>query len=139
MRIMVRIFSFTIMGLCIVLMLMHGFDMTIRYDEVDRISRMAMDQTQMVILENIEDHYYKTNNARKIVTSSDDYLKMFNDNLNTLKSSDGTYSVDGYFDPLKGIAYVNINYSYLNFLGETKTINKKLVNIIDVVKYEENS
>ncbi len=139
MRIVVRIFSFTIMGLCVVLMLMHGFDMTIRYDEVDRISRMAMDQTQMVILENIEDYYYKTNNARKIVTSSDDYLKMFNDNLNTLKSSDGTYSVDGYFDPLKGIAYANINYSYLNFLGETKTINKKLVNIIDVVKYEENN
>ncbi len=139
MRIMIRIFSFTIMGLCIVLMLMHGFDMIIRYDEVDRVSRMAMDQSQMIVLENIEDHYYKTRNARKTITSARDYLAIFNDNLNTLKTSDGTYSVDGYFNPLKGIAYANISYSYVNFLGQNKTINKKLVNIIDVVKYEENS
>ena len=139
MRILIRSFSLMIMGMIVSIMLIHCFDLTIRVDELDRVARQAMNQTQMVMLENIEDYYYKTNNARFNVTSSEDYMSMYYDNLNTLKTSNGNYMVDGYFDPLKGLAYVDINYSYTNFLGQEKTLNKKLINIIDVVKYEENS
>lgn len=139
MRILIRSFSLMIMGMIISIMLMHCFDLTIRVDELDRVARQAMNQTQMVMLENIEDYYYKTNNARVNVTSEEDYLNMYCSNLNTLKTSNGNYVVDGYFDPLKGLAYVDINYSYKNFLGQEKILNKKLLNIIDVVKYEENS
>lgn len=137
MKIMVRAMGLTVIGVCISSILMHVYDLTIRYDELDRISLLAMSNTQIVMQENIEDIYYNTNNKRKEISDSNTYLNLYKDNLNTLKSTNGTYEVDGYFDPYKGLAYADITYRYNNFLGEEKTLNKKLVNIIDVVNDNE--
>ncbi len=133
MKIVVKTIALTCIGVCISLMLMHLLDLNNRIDEVDKASHIAMTNTQIIMLENIEDIYYGTNNRRQDIKDSGAYLKVFEENLTPLISSDGICDIDGLADPYKGLLYVNIRYKYKNFLGNEKTINKKLINVIDVV------
>lgn len=137
MRILIRSVGLTVIGLCVCVMLMHLLDLNIRFDELDKASHLAMTNTQIVMQENIEDIYYKTNNARLKIDTNEDYLNLYKENFNILVNSDGTYSVDGYCDVYKGLMCVNVSHEYKNFLGQNKTINKSLINLIDVVAYNE--
>lgn len=133
MRIIVRSMGLTVIGLCVCLMLMHLLDLNIRYDELDKASHMAMTNTQIVMQENIEDIYYKTNNARLKIDTNEDYLNLYKENFNILVNSDGEFNIDGYCDVYKGLMCVSVSHKYKNFLGQDKILNKKLINVIDVV------
>lgn len=133
MKIFVRTIGISVIGFCIILILMHLLDLNIRYDELNKASHIAMTNTQIIMQENIEDIYYNTNNRRLDINTNDEYLNLFKENFDILIDSDGTYSIDGYSDVLKGLLYININYKYKNFLGREKSLNKKLINVIDVV------
>jgi len=134
MKIMVRIMGLTVVGLCISLMLMHSFDLMIRIDELEKASQIAMSNTQLVVMENIEDSYYKTNNVRQVINSDEAYIQMYKENLNKLKTSNGEFDVVDYkADIRKGLLYVDIDYTFNTINGNKKTINKKLLNIVDVV------
>ena len=137
MKITIRAIGFSFIGVCICLMLMHIFDLNVRLDELNKISELATANTQIVMAENIEDYYYGTDNKRLKIESSEQYLDLYRQNLEILKTSDGEYEIDGYFDPLKGLLCVDITYRYNNFLGKEKCLNKRLINIIDVVINDE--
>lgn len=132
MRIFVRISGLTVIGLCIIMILMSLLDLNIRKDEVDKISAIAMSNTQIVMQENIEDRYFGTSNARTLIASKYTYDKLYRTNLAKLQTTDGVYKLSITSDYLKGLMSVTINYEYKNFLGQTKTIHKKLTNIIEV-------
>ena len=132
MKIIVRVMGLAVIGLCISLMLMHSFDINIRYDELNKISSIAMANTQLVMMENIEDIYYNTNNARKI-NNDIEYINTYKNNLNQLITTNSKYTIKDYIaDSRKGLLYVNVECSFTTLKGETKTINKKLLNIVDV-------
>ena len=133
MKVLVRAMSLTVIGLCVCLILMHLLDYNVRLDELNKASHLAMANTQIVMQENIEDIYYNTNNSRVKIGSNEEYLKLFKDNFMILVNSDGTYSISGYSDVYKGLLCVNISHEYKNFLGQDKTITKKMINVIDVV------
>ena len=137
MKITIRAIGFSFIGVCICLMLMHIFDLNVRLDELNKISELATANTQIVMAENIEDYYYGTDNKRLKIESSEQYLDLYRQNLEILKTSDGEYEIDGYFDPLKGLLCVDITYRYSNFLGKEKCLNKRLINIVDVVINDE--
>mgnify|MGYP004507120567 CR=1 FL=1 len=136
MKILIRSIAISAIGVSICLMLMHILDLNIRYDELNKASHLAMTNTQIVMQENIEDIYYGTNNSRKKISTNKEYLNDFKENFLTLVNSDGTYLIDGYSDVYKGLLCVDIKHQYKNFLGQDKTIRKKLINVIDVVIYE---
>lgn len=133
MKIFIRVIGFTVIGMCVCLILMNLIDLNVRKNEVDEISRSAMNSTQIIMQENIEDEYYGTSNARKKIESSKDYESLYLENLLIQQTTNGKYNISFKSDYQKGMLSVNINYTYKNFLGQTQEINKKLTNIIDVV------
>lgn len=134
MRIIIRIFSLTIIGLLISIMLIHCLDLNIRIDELNKTSSLAMSNTQILIQEIIEDRLYGTNNARRNINSNEEYLNIYKDNLFKLINTNSDYEiVDYYADYLRGLLYVNINCKYHTVTGKEKILNKRLLNIIDVV------
>ena len=129
----------TVVGLCICLMIIHSFDLMIRHDELDKATSIAMSNTQLVIMENIEDSYYKTNNSRLIIPDDKSYIELFINNLNKLKTSNCEFEVvDYYADTRKGLLYVDVKYSYKTINGSDRYLNKKLLNIVDVILYEKD-
>lgn len=137
MKIFIRAMGLSVMGICVCLILMHLYDLNIRYDELNKASHLAMTNTQIIMQEKIEDIYFNTHNARVYVDSNEEYLKLFRDNFMILVKSDGEYLIDGYCDANKGLLYVNIDHHYKNLLGKDKIISKKLISIIDVVGANE--
>lgn len=133
MKLFIRTIAITTIGMCVCFILMHLLDLTIRKDEIDKISRIAMNNTQIIMQENIEDKYYGTSNARKVISSNKEYENLYMENLKILQTTNGKYDVKFVSDYSKGMLSVDINYIYTNFLKEEKIINKKLTNIIDVV------
>lgn len=132
MKIIVRVMGLTIIGLCVSLMLMHSFDINIRYDELDKATSIAMSNTQLVMMENIEDIYYGTNNARKI-NNDVDYINVYKENLEKLITTNSSYEIKDYLaDSRKGLLYVDVICNFITLKGEEKTIEKKLLNIVDV-------
>lgn len=117
---------------------MHCFDLITRSDELNKITSLAMSNTQIVMMENIEDAYFNTNNARRTIDSDIDYINLYKDNLEKLISTNSSYSIKDYYaDARKGLLYVNIECSFKTIKGDYKTLNKKLLNIIDVIEDDE--
>ena len=140
MKIVVRIMGLTIIGLCVCSMLMHSFDLNIRYDELDKAASLAMANTQLVMMENIEDIYYGTNNARKRINDDREYIEMYKTNLNKLISTNSQYTINDYVaDARKGLLYVDVTCSFKTVRGETKTLNRKLLNVVDVINKNEKN
>ena len=134
MRIIIRIFSLTIIGLLVSIVLIHCLDLNIRIDELNKTSSLAMSNTQILIQETIEDRLYGTNNARKNINSNEEYLDLYKDNFYKLINTNSEYEIiDYYADYLRGLLYVNINCKYHTVMGKEKILNKRLLNIIDVV------
>lgn len=134
MRVIIRIFSLTIIGLLVSVMLIHSLDLNIRLDELNKTSSLAMSNTQILIQEIIEDRLYGTNNARRNITSNEEYLNLYEENFYRLINTNSEYEiVDYYADYLRGLLYVSINCKYHTVMGKEKILNKRLLNIIDVV------
>ena len=139
MRIMVRIMGLTIIGLCVSIMLMHSFDLMIRYDELVKATSLAMSNTQLVMMENIEDIYYKTNNARRKIENDIEYIDLFQENLNLLISTNSSFEIKEWLaDARKGLLYVDVVCRFKTIKGDIKTFEKKLLNVVNVTTNEKN-
>ena len=138
MRIMVRIMGLTIIGLCVSMMLMHSLELNIRYDELDKITSLAMSNTQLVMMENIEDIYYGTDNSRRHINDDLEYINLYKENMNLLISTNSDYVINDYIaDARKGLLYVDVSCSFKTVKGDIKTFNKKLLNVVDVINKNE--
>ena len=138
MKIMVRVMGLTVIGLCISICLMHSFDIMVRYDELDKASSIAMSNTQIVMMENIEDAYYGTSNARRVISDDLDYISLYKENFDILTNTNSVYTIKDYrADCLKGLLYVDIECRFKTIRGNCKVLNKKLLNIVDVIEDEE--
>ena len=141
MKILIRTLGLTIIGIFISITLMHLIDKTIRVDELNKLAYIATTNTQIVMMENIEDIVYGTDNKRLTITSNEEYLDIFKDNFEIGITSDTTYEInDLACDYATGLLNVEIIGKYKNIFNEDKTITKKVLNIVDVkTDYEEVS
>lgn len=141
MKILIRTLGLTIIGIFISITLMHLIDKTIRVDELNKLAYIATTNTQIVMMENIEDIVYGTDNKRLTITSNEEYLDIFKDNFEIGVTSDTTYEInDLACDYATGLLNVEIIGKYKNIFNEDKTITKKVLNIVDVkTDYEEVS
>ena len=138
MKIMIRVMGLTVIGLCICFILMHILDLNIRLDELNKISSLAMSNTQIVMQENIEDRLYGTANARMNIASNSQYLDLYKENLDKLVSSDSVYEIsDHQADCLRGLLYVKVDCTYRTLTGASRTLSRKLLNIIDINENHE--
>ena len=88
--------------------------------------------------DDIEDAYYGTSNARRVINDDLDYISLFKENFNILTSTNSKYTIKEYVaDARKGLLYVDIDCCFKTIKGDYKTLNKKLINIVDVVQNEK--
>lgn len=135
MKIIIRIFGLIVVGIVSTLIIMQSFEMNIYYDELVKISSLAMANTQIVMAENIEDKYHGTQNSRILISNNDEYINLYRDNLNKLINTNAKYTIsDHYADYQKGLLYVKVQCEYRTINGKKKMYQNKLLNIIDVVE-----
>lgn len=135
MKIIIRIFGLIVVGIVSTLIIMQSFEMNIYYDELVKISSLAMANTQIVIAENIEDKYHGTQNSRILISNNDEYINLYRDNLNKLINTNAKYTISDYYaDYQKGLLYVKVQCEYRTINGKKKMYQNKLLNIIDVVE-----
>ena len=109
-------------------------------NELNVITSLAMNQTQIVMTEQIEDLYYHTNNARKKFYSNYEYASDFIDNLEKLKSSDARYEIEIYeADIEEGILDVNVIVHYKRINGDDVSLNTRKTMIVDVLMRGDES
>ncbi len=133
MRILVRIMGLSLIGLGVLLMLLHLSDLNVYHDELHDIAALAMKQTQLLMMENIEDRYYGTSNARLKINDNESYLQLYKDSLYRLKKSDAEYEVEVLaIDYEKGLLCLKIDCNFILLNGTNKNLSYKLLNIIDV-------
>lgn len=109
-------------------------------NELDVITSLAMNQTQIVMTEQIEDLYYHTNNARKKFYSNYEYASDFIDNLEKLKSSDARYEIEIYeADIEEGILDVNVIVHYKRINGDDVSLSTRKTMIVDVLMRGDES
>lgn len=138
MKVIIRLMTLMILGLCVIYSLLSLMELTVNYDELNTISEMAMKNTQIIMQENIEDRLFNTNNARLIIDNNEKYEQVFIENLNDLKRNENHYSVRTYGDYLRGLLAADVCLEYRTMNGDTRKLHKKLVNVIDVlVKNDE--
>ena len=138
MRIIVRIFSLSIVSLLVLMTVMNLFEENIHLDELNKISSLAMTNTQIIIQENIEDRLYKTANARMVIKDNEDYLDLYRFHLDKLVNTSGKYYIKDYYaDYYKGLLYVDVVHEYKSIDGTKKILEKKLINLIDIKDYEK--
>ncbi len=105
----------------------------IREDELNSALSLAIQQTQIVMLENIEDDLNGKNNARREINSNEAYFVEFVDNFQALISTDTKYKLLAYYiDYEKGIISVGAEGTYHTILGTERVISSRKTSIIDL-------
>lgn len=134
MRLLFRIFGLSIVGLIFTVMFIELISYNIRFDELSRISSLAMTNTQILAEEAIEDEYYLTNNARVQFMSDDEYVNCYIDNLKSLITSKSKYSVEVMgVDHKRGLLDLMIYAKYKRLDGSIKVIKTRKTSVIDVL------
>ena len=127
-------------GMIYLVMFMEMMYKDVLSNELDVITSLAMNQTQIVMTEQIEDLYYHTNNARKKFYSNYEYASDFIDNLEKLKSSDARYEIEIYeADIEEGILDVNVIVHYKRINGDDVSLNTRKTMIVDVLMRGDES
>ena len=127
-------------GMIYLVMFMEMMYKDVLSNELDVITSLAMNQTQIVMTEQIEDLYYHTNNARKKFYSNYEYASDFIDNLEKLKSSDARYEIEIYeADIEEGILDVNVIVHYKRINGDDVSLNTMKTMIVDVLMRGDES
>lgn len=135
MKIISRIF-----GLSIVLILgyMIVFELTgyyVRRNELNTCITSAMTSTQIIMQENIEDEYFGTNNARKVIDSNEAYVEEFGNNFYVLPTTNTDYHIDILaVDYTKGLLHVKITGTFNTLNGQQKSFSAEKTSIIDVLE-----
>lgn len=134
MKIIARLIGFTVIGLVFLAVFMELMQFNVRMNELNQVSSTAMNQTQIVMREQIEDRFFNYTNARETFNSNDDYVQYFENCLKKLISSDSKYSYTVYgVDYTKGILSVGVDCTYKKISGEEKTIHTRKTSIVDVL------
>lgn len=139
MKAMMRVMGMTIIGMLLMIIMIQTVNVDIRKDELESASSLAMNQTQQIMEEIIEDEYYGTNNARSSIDSNDEYFDLYVDNFQKLITTNCAYNIDLlHADYTKGLLDVNVTCRYKNFIGEESSITERKTNIIEQIDNKEN-
>ena len=140
MRLLIRFMGLSMIGMIYLVMFMEMMYKDVLSNELDVITSLAMNQTQIVMTEQIEDLYYHTNNARKKFYSNYEYASDFIDNLEKLKSSDARYEIEIYeADIEEGILDVNVIVHYKRINGDDVSLSTRKTMIFDVLMRGDES
>ena len=140
MRLLIRFMGLSMIGMIYLVMFMEMMCKDVLSNELDVITSLAMNQTQIVMTEQIEDLYYHTNNARKKFYSNYEYASDFIDNLEKLKSSDARYEIEIYeADIEEGILDVNVIVHYKRINGDDVSLSTRKTMIVDVLMRGDES
>lgn len=134
MRLLIRFMGLSMIGMIYLVMFMEMMYRDVLSNELNQITSLAMHQTQIVMTEQIEDLYYRTDNARKKFFSDYEYASDFVENLKKLKSSDARYEIEIYeADIEEGILDVNVTLHYKRINGEDVSMSVRKTMIVDVL------
>ena len=140
MRLLIRFMGLSMIGMIYLGMFMEMMYKDVLSNELNVITSLAMNQTQIVMTEQIEDLYYHTNNARKKFYSNYEYASDFIDNLEKLKSSDARYEIEIYeADIEEGILDVNVIVHYKRINGDDVSLSTRKTMIVDVLMRGDES
>lgn len=134
MKQLARLLGFAVIGLFFVGIFIDLMQYNVRMNELIQATSTAINQTQIVMREQIEDKYYNYSNARVYFDNNDDYIGYFRDCLKKLITSDSKYSFDVYgIDYEKGLISVGVNARYIKINGEEKILHTRKTSIVDVI------
>ena len=140
MRLLIRFMGLSMIGMIYLVMFMEMMYKDVLSNELNVITSLAMNQTQIVMTEQIEDLYYHTNNARKKFYSNYEYASDFIDNLEKLKSSDARDEIEIYeADIEEGILDVNVIVHYKRINGDDVSLSTRKTMIVDVLMRGDES
>lgn len=140
MRLLIRFMGLSMIGMIYLVMFMEMMYKDVLSNELNVITSLAMNQTQIVMTEQIEDLYYHTNNARKKFYSNYEYASDFVDNLEKLKSSDARYEIEIHeADIEEGILDVNVIVHYKRINGDDVSLSTRKTMIVDVLMRGDES
>lgn len=138
MKLIARLMGFTIIGVLFMGMFMELMQLNVRYNELNQITSTAINQTQIVMREQIEDRFFNYTNARVTFNSNDDYLNYFEGCLKKLITSDSKYSYTIYgVDYTKGLISVGVECTYIKLNGDEKTLRTRKTSIVDILIGDE--
>lgn len=138
MKIIARLIGFSLIGIILLGVFMELMQFNVRLNELDQATSLAVNQTQIVMREQIEDRYFNYTNARVTFHSNEEYLDYFEDCLKKLITSDSKYSYTVYgVDYTKGLISVGVDCTYRKINGEEKTLHTRKTSIVDVLIGDE--
>lgn len=134
MKILARLMGLTAIGLLFIGMLMNIMQENILLRDLTNMTSLAVNQTQIVMKEQIEDQYYNYENARLYFHSDDEYYDYFKECFTKLITADAKYEAILYdIDYTKGLISVGIDCTYKNIAGAEKTLHARKTSIVDVI------
>lgn len=134
MKILSRLMGFTAIGLLFIGILMNIMQENILLRDLVEMTSLAVNQTQIVMKEQIEDQYYNYVNARIYFNSNEEYYDYFKQCFSTLITSDARYESILYdIDYTKGLISVGIDCKYKNIAGIDKVLHTRKTSIVDVL------
>ena len=135
MRILTKIMGFSFILIFSILIMLELLSFNVHYDELVNVTSLAMDTTQLLMQEQIEDYYFDTNTRRKTISSNEEYLKEFKTNLDMLVTTDSEYKIYVFgIDFEKGFIDVQVDSEFKMFNGETKIISLRKTSIVEVIE-----
>lgn len=132
MRILIKLFGYTFVGLMTLICGLQFVSTNTRLDEMETAATIAMSQTQTVMAEQIEDRRYGTNIAREHWTSEDEYFDYFVDSFQVQLTTNSKCSIDLMNVSLdKGLLDVKVTCKYKRLDGQTATISTTKTAIVE--------
>ena len=136
MRILIKLFSYTLVGLLVLACTLRFVSTNTRRDELHKAATNAMTQTQTVMAEQIEDREYGTHAARLVWSSEDEYFNYFVDSFGIQLTTDSVCRVDMLDADLdKGLLRVKITCSYNKLNGDVGELSLIKTGIVEKQGY----
>ena len=139
MKIVTRIFGLSIILILSYMIAMEFTGYYVRRNELNTCIKTAMTSTQIIMQENIEDEYFGTENARKVIDSNEAYVEEFGNNFYVLPTTNTDYHIDILaVDYTKGLLHVKITGTFTMLNGQQKSFSAEKTSIIDVLEDAQN-
>lgn len=139
MKIVARIFGLSIILILSYMIAMEFTGYYVRRNELNTCIKTAMTSTQIIMQENIEDEYFGTENARKVIDSNEAYVEEFGNNFYVLPTTNTDYHIDILaVDYTKGLLHVKITGTFTMLNGQQKSFSAEKTSIIDVLEDAQN-
>lgn len=139
MKIVARIFGLSIILILSYMIAMEFTGYYVRRNELNNCIKTAMTSTQIIMQENIEDEYFGTENARKVIDSNEAYVEEFGNNFYVLPTTNTDYHIDILaVDYTKGLLHVKITGTFTMLNGQQKSFSAEKTSIIDVLEDAQN-